>query len=297
LQCIAVGTSVVFILVGMMGGMAFKPFYTTTGDMLSKLNNFKVAPSITDPTLIHFFETLGPVSCYFYPIIQCLTGIPVFCTVIRYNLINTHILETKWTANMVAIALPFTVSIILYHGAGFNHMLNWTGAVFSSFINFILPILFYYKAVLRPQSIWEKIATSEHHLSLLRRSNLDLDLNTASIVGDGDEREIAYYDCTGIGSSQSPLEIVEHGDIKGSGSLLGIDKRRTESDGLLMGIPRGYDSLFSSAERMEDNDVDVVIRTHAERRASRRARKALCFLVFTVVLALTAFGLDFVPYF
>jgi len=283
----------VFILVGMMGGMAFRPFYTTTGDMLSKLNNFKVAPSITNPTLIEFFETLGPVSCYFYPIIQCLTGIPVFCTVIRYNLINTHILESKWTANMVAITLPFAVSIILYHGAGFNHMLNWTGAVFSSFINFILPILFYYKAVLRPQAAWEKIATSEHHLSLLRRSkiDLDIDLNTASIVGDGDEREI-YYMRTG--SSQSPLEIMEHGDVKGS--LLDCDKKRTESDGLLMGIPRGYDSLFSSAERMEDN-VDVIIQSHAERRASRRARKALCFLTFTVAMALTAFGLDFVPYF
>lgn len=31
LQCIAIGTSIVFILTGMMGGMAFYPFYSTTG--------------------------------------------------------------------------------------------------------------------------------------------------------------------------------------------------------------------------------------------------------------------------
>ena len=261
------------------------------GDMLSKLNHFKAAPSITNPTLIHFFETLGPVSCYFYPILQCLTGIPVFCTVIRYNLINTHILKTKWTANMVAIVFPFMASIFLYHGAGFNIMLNWTGSIFSSFINFVLPIFFYYKAVLRPQSDWERIATSDHHISLLRRSKIDIfDVNAASIVGDGDEREIAYSHYKG--ASQSPLEIEDSTDI----NEVKRNKYLTESDGLLLGMPRNYNTLFSSAEMVGD-DVSLVIRNHAEERARRRARKALCFLTFTILMTLATLGLDCVPYF
>ena len=256
--------------------------------MLSKLNHFRAASSITNPTLIRFFETIGPISCYFYPILQCLTGIPVFCTVIRYNLINTHILKSQWAANTVAIVLPFAASVFLYHGAGFNMMLNWTGSIFSSFVNFILPIFFYYTEPRPPQSDWERIATSDHHLSLLRRSKVDLD--AASIVGHGDEREIAYSHY--LGASQSPLEIVDKVDLTTSNA----SSRSVESDGLLFGVPRSYNSMFLSAERRADQDVSLVIKNHAQRRANQRARKALCFLTFTVMLALAAFGLDFVPY-
>jgi len=285
LQCVALGTSATFVLVGLVGGMAFAPYFATTGDLLSKLNHFRAAESISSPTLIALFETLGPVSCYLYPILQCLSGIPVFCTVVRYNLINTHILRSKWAANTVAIVLPFSASVVLYHGNGFNAMLNWTGSVFSSFVNFILPIFFYYRAVLRPQADWERIARSDHHLALLRRCKINV--HSAPNVDTGDHRKTAYSQCLG---SHSPLEIVERGDSK-------TDTRSVESDGLLFGIPRSYNSVFAAPDRAYGDDIDRVIRGHAEKKAARRARKALCFLALTLLMALTSFGMDIVPYF
>merc|ERR1719245_2271063 len=76
---------------------------------------------------------------------------------------------------MIAIFIPFFVSIILYHGNGFNNLLNWTGVLFASFINFVLPIYFRYRSLLRPKNVWYLISKSSHHLEQLEKSNICLD--------------------------------------------------------------------------------------------------------------------------
>merc|ERR1712154_442666 len=163
------------VCVGYVGGIAFYPYFRGSADMLSKLNNFHPNPKkLTNVHIIHFFRWFGPISGYIYPLIQCASGIPPFCSIIRYNLMNTKILKSEWSANIVAIIIPFTASIILYHGNGFNNLLNWTGVLFSSFINFILPIFFYYKSLLRPKNIWYIISKSQHHLDQISKSNISL---------------------------------------------------------------------------------------------------------------------------
>ena len=169
-------TLICCVTVGYFGGIAFFPYYKTPADMLSKLNNFKPDPTkLANPHIIAFFKWFGPISGYIYPLIQSASGIPPFCSIIRYNLLNAKMLKSKWSANIIAIAIPFCVSIILYHGNGFNNLLNWTGVLFASFINFILPIYFRYKSLLRPKSVWYLISKSEHHLEQLDKSNICLD--------------------------------------------------------------------------------------------------------------------------
>eukprot|EP01084_Bolivina_argentea_P120787 214136_1 len=162
LKWVCILTLLCFVFTGYFGGIAFNPYYMTSADMLAKLNNFQPNSNLKNQTLIKFFTYFGPISGYIYPLIQTASGIPVFCAIIRYNLLNTHILKTKWSANIIAIFIPFFFSIILYHGNGFNNLLNWTGLCFSSFINYILPIFFYYKSILRPKDIWYQIAESPH---------------------------------------------------------------------------------------------------------------------------------------
>ena len=174
LKYVCIGTLICFILIGYLGGIAFSPYYTTSADLLSKLNDFMPNHHIQDAKVINFFKYFGAIFCYFYPILQNLTGIPVFAAVIRCNLINTNILKSRRSANILSIWIPFVFSIVLYHGNGFNVMLNWSGVLLSSFINFVLPIFFYYKALLRTQSEWTQVASSEHHRLMLEKRNLNL---------------------------------------------------------------------------------------------------------------------------
>eukprot|EP01084_Bolivina_argentea_P177791 307460_1 len=169
-------TLLCYLIVGYVGGIAFSPYYNSSADLLSKLNNFKPNSKLTNVYVISFFEWFGPISGYLYPLVQSASGIPPFCAVIRYNLLNSGILQSgsNFWANILSVFIPFVVSIILYHGNGFNNLLNWTGVVFSSFINYILPILFYYKALKRPKHIWYQISKSQHHLDQLSKSDIDL---------------------------------------------------------------------------------------------------------------------------
>jgi len=276
-QMIAIATSFIFVLIGFMGGMAFAPYFSTSADLLSKLNHFQPSEAVSSPTMVSFFEAAGPITCYVYPLVQCLSGIPVFCTVIRYNLLNGHILKSAWSANAIAIALPFVAAILLYHGNGFNLMLNWTGSVFSSFINFVLPIVFYYKALLRTDNEWERVSKSSHHLSLVRRSRNSTPISKQRAAQSEPEICDSVQNCKSAANSVS-----------------------TESDELLFVLPSQYASMRESPQVLRDNNEsnEFVVRQHEQRReAIRKSRHTLCFLAFATSLALAAFVMDFVPYF
>eukprot|EP01084_Bolivina_argentea_P120788 214137_1 len=240
-----------FIIIGYFGGIAFYPYYNTNGDMLSKLNHFMPNKYITNDTLITFFRYLGPISCYSYPLLQCLTQIPVFAIIIRYNLINTHILNKEWSANIIAIWIPFLLSIFLYHGNGFNFILNWTGVVFASFVNFILPIFFYYKSMMRPKAEWSVISFSKHHKNLLDRSNVDL---------------------------KRMLEI-EHGIVVSN--EIDAKRRFSETDVLLLDVPKTYNSS-------DNEEVTRGVLMNRARKALYLLTFTICLAVFAFCLDVIA---------
>lgn len=265
--------------------------------MLTKMNHFKPASSITDPHLIIFFDYLGPISSYFYPMLQCLSAIPVFTTIIRYNLINTHIMKRKWAANIFAIVIPFIISIPLSHGNGFNQLLLWSGVILSSFINFILPIHFYYKSLLRSEKCWSRISATPHHKSLLERSNINLDrlIEIHDKMGQSRASLNDFMDLD-LDKNEDVMicsEKINKCDIKDNKKE--IKCKESESDGLLCSISKHmiYDNDLE--EQISDFKSSFSIVSSKEfvfGHMTCKRNMTLCFFVFTVSLAFIAFILD-----
>jgi hypothetical protein len=59
--------------------------------------------------------TASQIACYVFPIANLVTSIPVFAIIVRYNIVNTGILPL-WAANVVAVALPWALSLFFYAG-------------------------------------------------------------------------------------------------------------------------------------------------------------------------------------
>merc|ERR1719263_368189 len=107
--------------------MAYKPFYMTDENLFSKLNSGG--------------SKLGQATVSAYPMLQNFTSIPVCCILIRYNLIQSGASST--TAFMIAIVLPFVLSVAFYTGSGFDTISEVGGLATSSVINFLVPGIIY----------------------------------------------------------------------------------------------------------------------------------------------------------
>lgn len=129
------GITMVFVVgcytvIGILGGMAFKPFYTTDENLFSKLNAGG--------------SKLGQATVTAYPMLQNFTSIPVFSILIRYNLIQSGL--DNLYASLIAVVLPWVLSIAFYTGSGFDTISEIGGLATSSVINFIVPGVIYLAA-------------------------------------------------------------------------------------------------------------------------------------------------------
>eukprot|EP01084_Bolivina_argentea_P111236 198551_1 len=258
-------TTFSFLLIGYFGGVAFNPYYMTSADLLSKLNSF--TPNNKN---MNFLKWVAPISAYFYPPLQNATSIPPFCSIIRYNLINANISTSKLTANIITIFLPFSLSIILYQGNGFNNLTNWTGLLFASVINFILPIFFYYKSLVITDETWHAISMTKFHKNILLRSNMN-------VYDDDDDNSMNSEEYVAAGQSKKK---------KKNGSI--------ETDSLLKdNIQKIYNTNDNNIKRIKTSneaiDINVGI-THI----LCKANKSLFFLIITIFLAIFAFAMDII---
>jgi len=121
---------VVYTVIGIVGGMAYKPFYTTDENLFSKLNAGG--------------SKLGRVTVTAYPMLQNFTSIPVFSILIRYNLVQSGLSDGM--ATFIAVVMPWILSIAFYTGSGFNSISEIGGLATSSVINFIVPAALYASA-------------------------------------------------------------------------------------------------------------------------------------------------------
>jgi hypothetical protein len=106
-----IGT-VFFIIVGVFGGMAYAPYYTTDLDVLDQIN---ASGGI-----------VGKATFFLFPLIVNLTSIPVYSIMIRYNLLSNDLCG-KNTANFIAVVCPWILTLIFYTGEGFANVVGWTG--------------------------------------------------------------------------------------------------------------------------------------------------------------------------
>eukprot|EP00927_Polykrikos_kofoidii_P040490 TRINITY_DN34601_c0_g1_i1.p1 TRINITY_DN34601_c0_g1~~TRINITY_DN34601_c0_g1_i1.p1 ORF type:complete len:777 (+),score=136.41 TRINITY_DN34601_c0_g1_i1:86-2416(+) len=129
-------TTMVFVvclysLIGIIGGMAYAPFYDSDENLFSKLNASG--------------SMLGRTTVALYPMLQNVTSIPVLAILIRYNLIQGGL--PRDSATIVAVVLPWVMSVPFYTGRGFDTISEVGGLATSSVINFIVPALMYVVAV------------------------------------------------------------------------------------------------------------------------------------------------------
>ena len=90
---------IVFLIIGIFGAFAYN--YSEFDTLFTKLDEKG--------------GNWGKGTVYAFPIIQNVTSIPVFSIIIRYNLVGDY----KWSrtnANIVAILLPWVLSVFLYSG-------------------------------------------------------------------------------------------------------------------------------------------------------------------------------------
>jgi len=118
----------VYTAIGIIGGMAFAPYFHTAETLFSKLNGTG--------------STLAQLAVISYPILQNYTTIPVLIIVLRYNLIKSGLLLEPVTS-VAAVVLPWMISIPFYTGDGFALISKYGGICVSLVINFVVPLAVY----------------------------------------------------------------------------------------------------------------------------------------------------------
>mmetsp|Transcript_105663 Transcript_105663/g.297220 ORF Transcript_105663/g.297220 Transcript_105663/m.297220 type:complete len:461 (-) Transcript_105663:27-1409(-) len=119
---------VVYSLLGVVGALAFEPFYGSDENLFSKLTSSG--------------SWLGRFTVELYPVLQNLTSIPVFCIFMKYNLMQLGWFGLR-AAALASVAGPLLLSVPFYTGKGFEEISDVGGMAFSSIVNFVLPCVLY----------------------------------------------------------------------------------------------------------------------------------------------------------
>ena len=126
---IAIGL-VMFLILGILGGLSID--FSSGEDLLAALN---------DPNTPNVMQVSKIMTFIFAPC-SLLTGIPVYSIIIRYNLLENHIM-TKFWANLFAVVLPWILALFVYPGNMLGPVISWSSAILFVGLNFILPIAIY----------------------------------------------------------------------------------------------------------------------------------------------------------
>ena len=152
----------IFICIGYLGGISFKPYYFNKGiSLLSKFSTINTNKIIS---------ILAPYSIYLFTLLETFCIIPILCCVVRYNLLNTDAVRSFNLSNVLSIGIPFIVSLIFFTPKGYNVLLYYITMLFAMYINFILPIYFYYQSILQ-QNPHESIL-KQRILSIIHNQSL-----------------------------------------------------------------------------------------------------------------------------
>jgi len=133
---------VMFLILGVLGGLSID--FSSGEDLLAALND-PATPNVMPVSKIMTF-IFAPCSL--------LTGIPVYSIIIRYNLLENHIM-TKFWANLFAVVLPWILALFVYPGNMLGPVISWSSAILFVGLNFILPIAIY---------IYLQSSKGQHHL-------------------------------------------------------------------------------------------------------------------------------------
>ena len=147
-----------FVALGVLGAMAFDPW----------------DPSLTILDEVYSVGSkLAVISYYLFPVCVNLTSIPAISVMQKYNLVNSGFCSVR-TANFLAVILPWLLAIPLYTGNGYQLLVNWSGIVINSYVNFIAPPVIYIVAINKfNQDLMIKKRKRDHVMALLSGRQLD----------------------------------------------------------------------------------------------------------------------------
>eukprot|EP00392_Amoebophrya_sp_AT5.2_P004872 g4881.t1 len=143
----------IYLVVGLLGAAYF-------GHLLTEESNFL-------SVMIHRSASF-PVrfTCYAYPVVASLTGVPLCSIVCRYNLLEQQLCTTERSANFWAILVPWMFAIplqTLNHGNLAEGFLTSGSLLFSTWINFVVPFyvfLEYNDVYLEQPSLLSRLTSS-----------------------------------------------------------------------------------------------------------------------------------------
>lgn len=156
-------STVTFLLVGYLGSRAF-PAMSQESDILSVIKNS------------HYANEMSRVLVYLFPLMVLATSIPVYSIIVRYNLLQNHVVNKAW-ANIFAVVIPWIVAIPFMMGGALNFLMNWSSLFFASVANFILPFIIYMKANEFRTSVRERL--TEEQLEIIRSMHDDDETSAA----------------------------------------------------------------------------------------------------------------------
>jgi hypothetical protein len=126
--------TVIFFTIGILGGMAYDPYYKTSLTIIDKL--------LVQTKL----AALSKWTFFIFPLAVNVPTIPVMKIMLRYNLQSNHIKSTS-RAKAVASFLPWVLVTVFYSGNGFANVINYTGLLLCGLCSYILPLVFYIKSM------------------------------------------------------------------------------------------------------------------------------------------------------
>jgi len=108
---------------GYIGGSAYLDTLSNKVDLLAALNH----------------DGLAQLAVYFFPIMDALSGVPIFCIIMRSNLREGNACG-RWKAMFVSVFLPWIIALPFQTGSGLQKIINLSALLFSSVMNFIVPL-------------------------------------------------------------------------------------------------------------------------------------------------------------
>eukprot|EP01102_Stenamoeba_stenopodia_P021176 TRINITY_DN845_c0_g1_i4.p1 TRINITY_DN845_c0_g1~~TRINITY_DN845_c0_g1_i4.p1 ORF type:complete len:552 (+),score=101.86 TRINITY_DN845_c0_g1_i4:287-1942(+) len=99
---------------------------------------------MTDPTKTQIKVTV--IAAYLFSLGVIAPGIPVCSITCRYNLYVGKICGKKWSYFWGVIA-PWIIGFIFSQGQFFADLLNWSSLICNGIVNFVIPMLLYYKVM------------------------------------------------------------------------------------------------------------------------------------------------------
>ena len=142
-----------YVSIGVFGALAFSSFWQTTDTMLDEIYSIG--------------SRLAIITFYLFPICVNVTSIPVFSIMMRYNLIEEGICGRKMAA-LIGVFLPWLLCIPLYNGNGYQELVNWTGVVVTSSINFVIPPILYIVALRQNAQRQAEVALNHEQQPMIR---------------------------------------------------------------------------------------------------------------------------------